>query len=37
VASGAAIVLTTTLIFLVVFLFAPQRGLVWDLARRYAT
>jgi manganese/iron transport system permease protein len=37
VASGAAIVLTTTLIFLVVFLFAPERGLVWDLARRYAT
>ena len=37
VASGAAIVLTTTLIFLGVFLFAPQRGLVWDLARRYAT
>jgi manganese/iron transport system permease protein len=37
VASGAAIVLTTTLIFLVVFLFAPGRGLVWDLARRYAT
>lgn len=36
VASGAAIVLTTTLIFLVVFLFAPQRGLVWDLSRRYA-
>jgi manganese/iron transport system permease protein len=32
VASGAAIVLTTTLIFLVVFLFAPQRGLVWDLS-----
>jgi ABC-type Mn2+/Zn2+ transport system permease subunit len=37
VASGAAIVLTTTLIFLLVFLFAPGRGLVWDLARRYAT
>ena len=34
VASGAAIVLTTTLIFLLVFLFAPQKGLVWDLARR---
>ncbi len=34
VASGAAIVLTTTLIFLLVFLFAPQRGLVWDLSRR---
>lgn len=36
VASGAAIVLTTTLVFLLVFLFAPQRGLVWDLSRRYA-
>jgi ABC-type Mn2+/Zn2+ transport system permease subunit len=36
VASGAAIVLTTTLIFLVVFLFAPQRGFVWDLSRRYS-
>jgi ABC-type Mn2+/Zn2+ transport system permease subunit len=36
VASGAAIVLTTTLIFLVVFLFAPRKGLIWDLARRYA-
>lgn len=37
VASGAAIVLTTTVIFLVVFLFAPQRGLVWDLSRRFST
>lgn len=36
VASGAAIVLTTTLIFVLVFLFAPQRGLVWELARRYS-
>ena len=36
VASGAAIVLTTTLIFLVVFLFAPRKGLVWDLSRRYS-
>ncbi len=36
VASGAAIVLTSTIIFLVVFLFAPQRGLVWDLSRRYS-
>lgn len=35
VASGAAIVLTTTVIFLVVFLFAPQRGFVWDLSRRF--
>jgi ABC-type Mn2+/Zn2+ transport system permease subunit len=29
VASGAAVVLTATAIFLVVFLFAPQRGVVW--------
>lgn len=36
VASGAAIVLTTTVIFLIVFLFAPQRGLVWDMTRRRA-
>lgn len=34
VASGAAIVLTTTIVFLMVFLFAPQKGLVWDVARR---
>jgi ABC-type Mn2+/Zn2+ transport system permease subunit len=34
VASGAAIVLTTTIIFLLAFLFAPQRGLIWDLSRR---
>jgi manganese/iron transport system permease protein len=36
VASGAAIVLTTTIIFLLAFLFAPQRGLIWDLSRRRA-
>jgi ABC-type Mn2+/Zn2+ transport system permease subunit len=29
VASGAAVVLTATLIFLLVFLFAPPKGLVW--------
>jgi len=34
VASGAAIVLTTTAFFLLAFLFAPQRGLVWDLSPR---
>ncbi len=34
VASGAAIVLIATLLFLLAFLFAPQRGLVWDLASR---
>jgi ABC-type Mn2+/Zn2+ transport system permease subunit len=30
VASGAAIVLTATLFFLLVFLLAPRRGLVWE-------
>ncbi len=34
VASGAAIVLTTTLIFLLVFLFNPRRGLIWEFSRR---
>lgn len=34
VASGAAIVLTATALFLVVFLFAPNRGLVWRLVKR---
>ncbi len=29
IVSGSAIVLTTTVIFLIVFLFHPQRGLVW--------
>ena len=29
VASGAAVVLTASVVFLVVFLFAPRRGLVW--------
>jgi ABC-type Mn2+/Zn2+ transport system permease subunit len=32
VASGAAVVLVATLIFLLVFLFAPGRGLVWRRA-----
>jgi ABC-type Mn2+/Zn2+ transport system permease subunit len=32
VASGAAIVLTATVIFLMAFLFAPGRGLVWQRA-----
>ena len=36
VASGAAIVLTATLIFLVVFLFAPRRGLVLQRLLRTA-
>jgi ABC-type Mn2+/Zn2+ transport system permease subunit len=30
VASGAAIVLTATVIFFLTFLFAPGRGLVWQ-------
>jgi len=34
VASGAVVVLTATVIFLVVFVFAPQRGLVWEWVRR---
>jgi manganese/iron transport system permease protein len=33
VASGAAIVLTATVLFLLVFLFAPARGLVWKYWR----
>lgn len=35
VASGAAIVLTATVIFLITFLFAPARGLVWQSVRRH--
>ncbi len=34
VASGAAIVLTATAIFLLVFLFSPERGVVWSRFRR---
>jgi len=34
VASGAVVVLTATAIFLVVFLLAPRRGLVWNWVRR---
>jgi ABC-type Mn2+/Zn2+ transport system permease subunit len=30
IASGAAIVLVATLLFLLAFLFAPQRGLIWQ-------
>lgn len=29
VASGAAIVLTATMIFLIIFLFSPRKGLIW--------
>jgi manganese/iron transport system permease protein len=34
IASGAAIVLVCTAIFVVTFLFVPSRGLVWEYARR---
>lgn len=34
VASGAAIVLVCTLLFILVFLFAPARGILWEYARR---
>ena len=34
VASGAAIVLVSSAIFLLVFLFAPQRGVAWNALRR---
>lgn len=37
VASGAAVVLTATLFFLLAFLFAPQRGLVTQRWRRQAS
>jgi ABC-type Mn2+/Zn2+ transport system permease subunit len=33
IASGAAIVLVTTAIFFLTFLFAPQRGLIWQRRR----
>jgi len=33
IASGAAIVLTATLIFLLAFFFSPRRGLVWNFFR----
>ena len=37
IASGAAIVLVATMVFVAAFLFAPQRGLLWQrLARRSA-
>jgi ABC-type Mn2+/Zn2+ transport system permease subunit len=34
IASGAAIVLTASAIFLLIFLFAPQRGVFWRMFRR---
>lgn len=36
VASGAAIILAATAVFVLVFLFAPQRGLAWSYMRRAA-
>jgi len=36
VASGAAIILAATAVFVLVFLFAPQRGLAWSFMRRAA-
>jgi manganese/iron transport system permease protein len=36
IASGAAIVLITTVFFLFVFLFSPQRGVLWGRLRRQA-
>ena len=36
VASGAAIVLTATVIFLIIFLFSPRRGVIWRQLRRTA-
>jgi ABC-type Mn2+/Zn2+ transport system permease subunit len=33
VASGAAIVLASSVLFLLVFLFSPQRGLLWSRIR----
>jgi len=33
IASGAAIVLAATVIFLLAFFFSPQRGLVWNYFR----
>jgi ABC-type Mn2+/Zn2+ transport system permease subunit len=34
VASGAAIVLTATILFLLAFLFSPSRGFIWEYTRR---
>jgi ABC-type Mn2+/Zn2+ transport system permease subunit len=34
IASGAAVVLAATLCFLLAFMFAPQRGFVWEKLRR---
>jgi len=34
VASGAAIVLTATFIFLIIFLFSPRRGIIWKRLKK---
>jgi len=34
VASGSAIVLTATVIFLIIFLFSPRRGIIWKQLKR---
>ncbi|MFZ0548570.1 MAG: metal ABC transporter permease [Candidatus Promineifilaceae bacterium] len=34
VASGPAVVLVATLIFLIVFIFSPQRGIIWTVIRQ---
>ena len=36
VASGASIVLTATVIFLIIFLFSPRRGIIWKQLKRTA-
>jgi len=36
VASGAAIVLTATVIFLIIFLFSPGRGVIWKQLKKIA-
>jgi ABC-type Mn2+/Zn2+ transport system permease subunit len=33
IASGPAVVLVATLIFLIVFIFSPQRGIIWTVSR----
>lgn len=33
IASGAAVVLTATVFFLIAYVFAPRRGLIWNLVR----
>jgi ABC-type Mn2+/Zn2+ transport system permease subunit len=37
IASGAAVVLTATLLFFVAYLLAPQNGLLWRISPRFST